>query len=165
MAAHLDGDAFRRVLGDELRAARKERGLIRKDVAPHLDHDMSLQTLATYELGTRNMPVVRFVEICRELGVSPVEILRRAYERVFPETAVTWTVDLTDAARLEDPELAPLCNWAASRLRFLPLGARRTVRLDRAAVEPLAALCGLEPCELIRRLPPAPLSNARSNGH
>jgi hypothetical protein len=159
MTPHLDGDAFRRVLGDELRAVRQARGLNRKHVAPRLDQ-VSLQALATWELGTRNMPIARFVEICLELEASPMEVLQHAYERLFPETAATWTVDLTDAARLNHAELAPLRNWAASRLRFLPLCARRTVHLDQAAIEALAALCGMEPRELMQRLP-APLPHSR----
>jgi hypothetical protein len=156
MTAHLDGDAFRRALGDELRRERTAHGLLRRDLQPRLDQDVSMQALATWELGTRNMPILRFVEICLELDVSPMEMLRRAYERMFPETAITWTVDLTDSARLQPPELTPLRNWAASMLKFLPLGAPRIIRLDQAAVKPLATLCGLAPRKLVQRL----LSNA-----
>lgn len=152
-SARVDEAVFRRVLGDELRAARKRRGLYRKDMLPELDHEVSLQTLATYELGTRAMPVTRFVEICMVLDVSPVEILQRTWERVIddPNTASGWDVDLAAAARLGDADLAPLAAWAAVRLRTD--GQPMIIRLDRAAITHLATLCRLSWWVLVSRLP------------
>jgi len=97
MPAHrIDGAVLRRVLGEELRAARMARGLARRDVVPELDRKVSLKALATYELGTRAMPVTRFIEICAVLRVSPVEIMRRTWERAVDDrdTASGWDVDL-----------------------------------------------------------------------
>jgi hypothetical protein len=154
MAARpIDEAVFLRLLGDELRAARKRRGLIRRDLVLKLDHELSLQTLATYELGTRAAPVTRFVEVCMALGEQPAEILRRAWERMVddPDTATGWDVDLAAAAQVGDTDLAPLAAWSVLRLR--DPGQPKIARLDRSAIKPLAALCGLEWWELARRLP------------
>jgi transcriptional regulator with XRE-family HTH domain len=149
----VDEAVFRRVLGDELRAARKRRGLSRKDMIPHLNRQVSLQTLATYEQGTRAMPITRFVEICLVLDVSPVEILRRTWERVIdePHRASGWDVDLAAAAQLGDADLAPLAAWAAVRLHIH--GQPTITRLNRAAITHLATLCRLEWWVLVSRLP------------
>src|SRR6266545_3357565 len=119
MPAHrIDAAMLRRVLGDELRAARKRLGLSRKDVLPRLDRAVFLKTLATYELGTRAIPVTRFVEICLVLGVSPMDIFRRTWERAVDDrdTSSGWDVDLVAAAQLPDAQLAPLAAWATVRL-------------------------------------------------
>lgn len=154
MPAHrIDAAVLQRVLGDELRAARTARGLSRKDVLSQLDRTVSVKALATYELGTRAMPVTRLVEICLVLDVSPMEIFRRTWERTVDDrdTASGWDVDLTAAAQLPDTELAPLAAWASVRLHGY--GQRKTFRLSRTAIKPLAALCGLEWWDLARRLP------------
>jgi hypothetical protein len=149
----IDDARFGRVLGDELRAARLARGLVRREVAPRLNPPVSLNTLATYELGTRHLPVTRFVEICLLLDVLPMDLLRRACERVSADLTTGWQVDLAAAAKLRDPALAPLAAWAAVRLGH---GQRRVARLDRAAIVPLATLCGLEWHVLVARLPHVP---------
>src|SRR5882672_6371061 len=63
----LDVATYQRVLGDEIRRLRKQRSWTRKDLNERLQSEISLQTLATYELGTRQVSVIRFVEICLAL--------------------------------------------------------------------------------------------------
>ncbi|HEU5110532.1 MAG TPA: helix-turn-helix transcriptional regulator, partial [Micromonosporaceae bacterium] len=71
----LDVATYQRVLGDELRLLRKRRGWTRKDLNDRLRRDISLQTLATYELGTRQISVIRLVEICHALDELPHDLL------------------------------------------------------------------------------------------
>ena len=100
--------------------------------------------------------MVRFVEITHALGVDPLEVLARAHARVFhPGRPPGWNVDLITAARIEDPDLAPLRQWARSRLAesLMSGGETAVVFLDVAALEALASLCGLEILDLARRLP------------
>ena len=98
----IDTAAYQRVLGDELRSLRKQRGWTRKELNRRLQSDISLQTLATYELGTRQCSVVRLVEICVALGVPAHEVLARVHERVFGDApAGHLSVDL--ATVVADP--------------------------------------------------------------
>lgn len=160
----LDVAAYQRVLGDEIRRLRKQRGWTRKDLNNRLQSDISLQTLATYELGTRQVSVVRFVEICRALGVLPHELLARVHERVFTDAPVDRIrIDLRKVVRDRAPELLPLRRWAVGRLAQEPGPQRAEVHLDIAALERMAELCGLETVDLIGRLreicgQPAPLA-------
>lgn len=148
----IDTSAYQRVLGDEIRRLRKQRGWTRKDLNTRLQSEISLQTLATYELGTRHVSVVRFVEICLALDMPPHEVLSRVHERVFTDTAVgRIRVDLRRVVRDRTPELQPLRRWAKGRLD--ETGARTTdVQLDIAALEQMAELCGLQTVELIGKL-------------
>ncbi len=84
----LDTATYQRVLGDELRRLRKQRGWTRRDLNRRLQSDISLQTLATYELGTRQCSVVRLVEICLALDEVPHELLARVHQRVFSDSPV-----------------------------------------------------------------------------
>lgn len=148
--------AFMRVLGDEIRRVRKARGWTREGLRDRLDdNDISLQTLATYELGTRKITVVRLVDITETLGTTAAEVLRRTCERLSdePAAAMGWTIDLPAAANLDAAELAPLARWANLRLAELPDYRTKTAWLTRPALQALAVLCGLEPKDLVGRLP------------
>jgi transcriptional regulator with XRE-family HTH domain len=150
---HLDVATYQRVLGDEIRRLRKQRGWTRKDLNERLQSDISLQTLATYELGTRQVSVVRLVEICRALDELPHELLARVHERVFTDVPVgRIRVDLRKVVRDRQPELLPLRRWAAGRLAAEPGHQPAEVHLDIAALERMAELCGLETVDLIGRL-------------
>lgn len=112
-----DSATFGRVLGDEMRKARKRCALFRREVPPRMCRDVSEQTVATYELGTRHVSVVSFVDYCLAMDASPMEILRDTYQRVIARSERDgWEVDLTAAARLDDLSLAPLASWAQTCL-------------------------------------------------
>jgi transcriptional regulator with XRE-family HTH domain len=150
----IDVATYQRVLGDEIRRLRKQRGWTRKDLNERLHSDISLQTLATYELGTRQCSVVRFVEICLALETLPHELLARVHNRVFADSPVgRIRIDLRKVVRDRQPELMPLRRWAKGRLTEHaghPQDAE--IGLDIAALERMAELCGLETIDLIGRL-------------
>jgi transcriptional regulator with XRE-family HTH domain len=149
----IDTAAYQRVLGDEIRSLRKQRGWTRKELNKRLQTEISLQTLATYELGTRQCSVVRLVEICHALDVPAHEVLARVHERFFGDTpAGHLTLNLTAVAAADDPRLVPLKRWAAGRLHVLPPGGSAEVHLDLPALENMAQLCQLPTVELIRTL-------------
>jgi transcriptional regulator with XRE-family HTH domain len=150
--------AFMRILGDEIRRLRKARGWIREDLRIRLSEDISLQTLATYELGTRKITVVRLLDICNALDTTPAAVIARAYERWQddPDASVGRTIDLFAAARLDVAELTPLRNWAITRLAGLsdePPTAAKTAWLTQPALNAMATLCGLDPTDMVKRLP------------
>jgi transcriptional regulator with XRE-family HTH domain len=149
----IDTAAYQRVLGDEIRSLRKQRGWTRKELNKRLQTEISLQTLATYELGTRQCSVVRLVEICHALDVPAHEVLARVHERFFGDSpSGHLTLNLASVAATDNPRLVPLRRWAAGRLHALPPGASSEVHLDLPALENMAQLCQLQTLELIRIL-------------
>ncbi|MEU0880376.1 helix-turn-helix transcriptional regulator [Lentzea sp. NPDC005914] len=149
----IDTAAYQRVLGDEIRSLRKQRGWTRKELNKRLQTEISLQTLATYELGTRQCSVVRLVEICHALDVPAHTVLARVHERFFGDTpSGHLTLNLAAVAATDNPRLVPLKRWATGRLHALPPGASPEVHLDLPALENMAQLCQLPTVELIRTL-------------
>lgn len=144
-----EDEAYRQALGAELRNLRKSRGWTRKTLNARLGNQTSLQTLATYEHGTRHCSVARFSELCRAMNEEPHVVLARAEGRLRPVESGALDVDLAAAAKTTDPRLAPLARWAAGRL---DAGGNGTVSLSAAAVELLAELCGTSPRALTRQI-------------
>jgi transcriptional regulator with XRE-family HTH domain len=145
----IDTDAYQRILGEELRKLRTERGWTRKELGEKLQSGISLQTLATYELGTRQCSVVRLAELCLALDELPQNLLARVHNRLFAHENGQVRVNLADVVADEQPELLPLRRWARGRLAA---GGSADVRFDRTTLEQLAALCGLRTEELLTRL-------------
>ena len=148
----IDPMTYQRVLGDELRKLRKQRGWTRKVLQGKLQTEVSLQTLATYELGTRQCSVVRLAEICLALDAMPHDLLARVHGRIFTDTPGEHIrLELSRVVEDGQPELLPLRRWARDRLRAA--GARSAeVQLDLPALEQLAELCGVDTVDLMTRL-------------
>lgn len=145
----IDADAYQRVLGDELRKLRKRRGWTRKELNQRLQSEISLQTLATYELGTRHCSVVRLVELCVAMEEPPQDLLARVHHRVFGDDPGQVRVNLARVAEDDSPELSPLRRWAEDRLRQ---SSSPEIQLDRSALERMAELCGMPIQQLLSRL-------------
>ena len=154
-------DRLARALGNELRAARKQLGWTRKQMRTELAADnadaetdeVSLQTLATYELGTRRISVERLVELCAVLGQPADQLLLRAIISAFGgEYHDRVEVDLSALARTADPRLRHLRRWATVRVRQRPAGLPPVEELDGHALSALAALAGTTSNELVHAL-------------
>jgi transcriptional regulator with XRE-family HTH domain len=149
----IDTAAYQRVLGDELRTLRKQRGWTRKELNKRLQTEISLQTLATYELGTRQCSVVRLVEICHALDVPAHVVMARVHERVFGDASDGHlSINLDSVVANDTPKLGPLKRWAQGRLHALPPGHTHDVHLDLPALEYMAQLCQVSTVDLIRTL-------------
>lgn len=135
-------ERFARELGKELAAARKARGWTRRELRAKLldlfgdqgggdDGWLSPQTLASYELGTRNVTVVRFGEIAAALDVSAAAMVTRAAARTRGQTLAPSVVlvDLPALARSLDPRLRPLVAWASLRVKQAGCRAPQPVAL------------------------------------
>ncbi len=151
---YLDIEQYQRLLGNELRTLRKSRGWTRKELSARLQSTISLQTLATYEHGTRRCSVVRFAEICLALGEKPHDVLARLDRRLFTTAADEVRVDLAKIAESTEPTLAPLRRWAADRLRETDAASGSEITLTTAAIERMAELCGMTPVKLRAQLAP-----------
>lgn len=155
-AVGLDPDEYQHVLGEELRELRNRKGWTRKDLSERLDSEISQQTLATYELGTRHCSVVRLVELCLAMGEQPQELLARVQRRLFPQQPGGVRVSLRALTELDGAEFAPLRRWSLGRLHqastYADESATDAVLLDPHALHWLAQLCGMDATQLATRL-------------
>ncbi|MCP2164943.1 helix-turn-helix domain-containing protein [Goodfellowiella coeruleoviolacea] len=171
----IDTVSYQRALGEELRRLRKQRGWTRKELNRRLQTEISLQTLATYELGTRQCSVVRLVEICNALDVPAHEVLARVHDRVLGGlTNRRVRINLIRMASDGGNDLLPLRRWAADQLDRLAPGTSPEVHLDLPALRFMAELCRMPTGDLVRRLQeinsPTPVGGAaplygRAVGH
>ncbi|MFB9930203.1 helix-turn-helix transcriptional regulator [Amycolatopsis halotolerans] len=138
----IDAEHYQRVLGDELRKLRRGRGWTRKELNAHLQSEISLQTLATYELGTRQCSVVRLVELCVAMDELPQDLLAKVHSRVFTEEPGRVRVDLRRVVAEAGPELTPLRRWAEGRLRQNGVAMPGSPARANTASRPPAAVPG-----------------------
>jgi transcriptional regulator with XRE-family HTH domain len=148
----IDAETYQRILGDELRKLRRERGWTRKELNQHLQSEISLQTLATYELGTRQCSVVRLVELCVAMDELPQDLLAKVHRRVFVDEPGRVRVDLRKVIADDQPELQSLRKWAAGRLAQDTGSSAYEVQFDLPALERMAELCDIPTVDLIARL-------------
>lgn len=141
-----------RALGDELSALRKDRGWTRLDLLHQAELDISPQTLATYEHGTRQCTVVRLWDLADVLDNPIDQLISRVMRRLGQWEASGVTIDLRTAAGPTLADLAPLQGWAKAQLATLPHNRVPVVTLSQAALDRLAQLCGLDTAELVHRL-------------
>jgi len=132
-----DTEQYQIALGAELRRLRRARGWTRRDVVAHLSMSISLQTLASWEHGTRAISMARFVELCVTLGERPHIVLERIDDAVLRGDDTAIRMDLASVVGLARPELGPLRQWAAARLDE----GGTAIMLPAAAVDRLAQLC------------------------
>ncbi|ANN21160.1 transcriptional regulator [Amycolatopsis orientalis] len=149
-------DQFARALGETLRSARRERGWTRKQMRAAMctsDDDLSLQTLASYELGTRRISVERLIEVCAVLKKQPDELLRRATTLAFSGHYGTHiTVDLLGLAQTTDPRLRPLRRWAQVRTQQSSAERVLVEELDATALSAMADIAGTTVYDLVQAL-------------
>ncbi|MGH3493457.1 MAG: helix-turn-helix domain-containing protein [Sciscionella sp.] len=147
----VDTAAYQQALGQELRMLRRKRGWTRKDLQQRMNCEISLQTLATYELGTRQCTVLRLVELCLAMDEPAHELLERVHRRVFGERSDgRIKIDLLRVIHDDTPQLLPFRRWAKDRLSE---GSGPTdISLDKPALDMLATLCDLTTNDLISDL-------------
>lgn len=146
-------DTLAQALGDELRIVRMRLGWTRRQLQARLPSDISLQTLGTYELGTRRCSVARLVELCHAMDVLAHDVLARAYERTGQaDNAGRLCLDLDRVVHDRQLDLMPLRRWAHQRLEHAEYNQSHAVLLDMAALESMAELCDVTIVDLIGRL-------------
>ncbi len=147
---------FAHALGELLRSARRERGWTRKQLRAAMcadEDDLSLQTLASYELGTRRISVERLIAVCAALDKRPDELLRRATTLAFSgHYGTRITVDLLDLAHTTDPRLQPLQRWAQVRAQQSPAERVLVEELDATALSAMAGIAGTTEYDLVQAL-------------
>lgn len=161
------------VLGEQLRerreALRWTREDLRRAMCLHTDTEEQGDTeervdeadvphtaiIATWERGSRNMTITRFVQVCAALEVDASEVLNEALARGVPtSTTGLIAIDRRKLARSTDPRHHRLRQWLAAREQPRSTAAHGSagLELNRAALDPLAQLEGLTTPELIHAL-------------
>jgi hypothetical protein len=124
-----------------------------KATAVTLRSEVSLQTLGTYESGTRRCSVARLFELCEALGVLAHDLLARVYARIeHLDSAGGLVLDLDHVVRDRGADLVPLRRWAHEWLDQVGRNRPSAVILGISALEDMAQLCDVTTDELIWRL-------------
>ena len=139
-----------RAIGEELRRARQAKGWSRGYLVTRLPSGIGARTLLSYEHGTRHLTLLRFIEICRALGVAAPHLLNRALQvaRIHLENLVL-QVDVRQVVAQRNDRFLPLVMWAHNKL------ARQSgsiVELAPSAVIELADMIGCSQLELTNYL-------------
>lgn len=131
-------------LGNELRSAREDRGLSRAEIVERLGFSIQTQTLATYEQGTRQCTVSRFVEICYAIGVSAPVVLTSALQKAKVDLRLlTLRVDIEAIVVDMRESLQPLRLWARNQIKVMDPAEAAEVWLEPVEVAQLAIFCDL----------------------
>lgn len=129
-----------RAIGDELRRAREATGWSRWQLVARLPSGIGDRTLLSYEHGTRHLTVLRFLELCRALGVAGPTLLTQALQRARLELAnLVLRVDLRALLNDGSDTYRPMVQWAKNKLNKHPDGI---VELPPSSVAELADFVG-----------------------
>jgi len=131
-----------RALGEELRRAREACGWSRLQLVARLPSGIGERTLLSYEHGARQLTMLRFIEICRAMGVDSATLHARALQRarIHVET-MNLQVDIREMLRdcNNNGKFRPMVQWARNTLNEHPEGI---VEVQPVAVRHLALSAG-----------------------
>jgi hypothetical protein len=139
-----------RATGTAVRHARDRRGLTRRQLTKMMPSGVTDRTLLSYEDGSRQMTIARFIEICDTMNESAPEILRRGLQEaaLLLENLVLH-VDLEAVLNDKNMRFRPLVQWASHLLADQPDGV---APVTPSAVRNMAAVLGCTHDELARYL-------------
>jgi transcriptional regulator with XRE-family HTH domain len=142
--------AISRALGEELRRAREAKGWSRAQLVARLPSGIGDRTLLSYEHGTRHLTVLRFIELCRALGVAAPTLLTQALQRARIHLQnLVLRIDLRYLLNDRSDPFRPMHQWARNKLNENP-GA--VVELPPSSVRELATFTGCTFKELANHL-------------
>lgn len=142
--------AIVRAVGEELRRARTSAGWSRPELVKRMKKRVPVNTYACYEQGIRPCSIPRLVEICQVLGVSALELLGLAFQRLELEMEESMVrIDLRKVVDDDREELTHLRRWARNRMKEDALTADpdgpAVVRLPWDLVKEMGSFCNLSP--------------------
>jgi hypothetical protein len=141
-----DHDAFLRAIGEHLRDYRQRK--LQWTRAVQLRHMTTAicttDTLAAYERGQRDMTLIRFVELCRAMGIQPSTLLANVEAEIFHGIAPQDVeLNLRLVGRLPADPYGPLVTWAQAQLASSDASDVPTHTLPIDALGAMATLCGV----------------------
>jgi transcriptional regulator with XRE-family HTH domain len=129
-----------RAIGEELRRAREALGWSRSQLVAELPSGIGDRTLLSYEHGTRHLTVLRFIELCRALGVAAPTLLNHALQRSRIHLQnLMLQIDLRFLLNDRSDKFRPMHQWARNKLNENPDGV---VELPPSSVRELATFVG-----------------------
>lgn len=129
-----------RAVGQELRRVRENLGWSRGDLVSRLPSGIGDRTLLSYEHGTRQLTVVRLIEIGRVVNIDGPTLLRRGLQRARVHVEkLTLTVDLKALVKDHSETYRPMVQWARNALNEHPDGV---AHLEPGEVRHLALFAG-----------------------
>ncbi|MFC4856860.1 helix-turn-helix domain-containing protein [Actinophytocola glycyrrhizae] len=142
--------ATSRAVGEELRRFRESNGWSRRHLVALLPSGIGDRTLLSYEHGTRHLTMLRFIEVCRALGVAAPVLLHQALQRARIDLdTLPLRVDLTTLAKDRSGGYPLLIQWAHNTLIENPEGV---VEVEPTVVRTLALCVGCEHRQLVDHL-------------
>lgn len=150
--AHVDQDevAIAHALGSEIRRAREAGGWSRAQFVARLPSRISSRTYVAYELGARQLSIMRFLELCRELGIAAPVVLHQALLNARLELHnLVLHVDLRGLLADTSDRFRLIFDWARNRI---PDASDGVVELPPVAVREMAALIGCSHLDLAQYL-------------
>lgn len=152
--------AIARAIGEELRRAREANGWSRRYLVARLPSGIGDRTLLSYEHGTRHLTLLRFIELCRALGVAAPALLNQALQRAHIHLQnLVLQIDLCQLLNDRNDQFLPMVQWAHNKLIEYPEGV---VELPPSSVRELATFLGCPYHELANYLanyPPEPFGS------
>ncbi|HEX6360493.1 helix-turn-helix transcriptional regulator [Actinophytocola sp.] len=134
------GKTIAKALGEELRRARETKGWSRAQFVARLPSGIGERTLLAYEHGLRQLTVIRLVELCEALGVTPPGTLTVALQKAGEYLHnLELQVDLRLLLADRGNKFRSIFPWARNRLTEEPEGI---IELAPSAVRELAAFIG-----------------------
>ncbi|HEX5407931.1 MAG TPA: helix-turn-helix transcriptional regulator [Pseudonocardiaceae bacterium] len=138
---------YQRVLGAVVRRNRTDKGWTRAELVEALQElptpwriDVPVPTLASYELGTRALSVLRLAQVELALGVPPGAIDTEVKSVMWPSANPNvLAVDLVRLSHSTRYDIVPAINWATALLASNP--DQRVAELNAGALSELATLC------------------------
>jgi transcriptional regulator with XRE-family HTH domain len=135
-----------RAIGEELRRTREAKGWSRGQLVALLPSGIGDRTLLSYEHGTRHLTALRFIEICRTLGVAAPVLLNQAMQRARIHLQnLVLRIDLRFLLNDRSDKFRPMHQWARNKLNENPEGV---VEVAPSSVRELATFVGCEYLEL-----------------
>jgi transcriptional regulator with XRE-family HTH domain len=132
--------AIARALGDELRRAREARGWSRALFVKRLPSRIGDRTLLAYEHGSRQLTMLRLLELAQGLEVPASVIVAQALQRArLYLQNITVRVDLRQVLQQTNVHYRPLVPWARNRLHG---SADGVIEVSPERVRELAAVMG-----------------------
>jgi transcriptional regulator with XRE-family HTH domain len=129
-----------RAIGEELRRAREANGWSRGQLVAGLPSGIGDRTLLSYEHGTRHLTVLRFIELCKALGITAPKLLNQALQRAHIHLQdLPLEIDLRKMLDDRSDKFFPMVQWAHNKLIENPGGV---VELPPASVRELATFLG-----------------------
>ena len=129
-----------RAIGEELRRAREANGWSRNYLVTRLPSGIGARTLLSYEHGTRHLTLLRFIELCRALGVAAPALLNQALQRARIHLQnLVLQIDLHQLLNDRNDQFLPMAQWAHNKLIEYPAGI---VELPPSSVRELATFLG-----------------------